>query len=436
MFNAKDISDTHIALSNRPLIEQLRASRMIFNGIVIAVALLVCTALALVYYAIAWPQTSIEVLDLKHHVQVLITIAANLAAIAIALALRGPMNARIITAMMYVCVLHGAIIAAQFGFRLYYSRAIVFAGVLASLTLVVIVLMCVERYRPQRVGVITDGLSAEYLPWLGRHASLIEAPNLPPRSFDIVLVNWSHPLDQRWNSFVSEAILSGVSVRHLFEYIEDIEGRVSPEHFKPKHADSVWLCPYKRVFKRILDIVLCVLVLPIAVPIILLSMIAILMTMGRPLLFIQDRVGHCGRIFRIYKLRTMTNTSAAPSSATQKGDRRVTPTGHILRRFRFDELPQIFNVLKGDMSIVGPRPEQPELTRRYLAVMPAFRYRNLLPPGITGWAQVRAGYASDEAETREKLMHDLYYVKNASPLLDLRIIATTARTVLFGRGSR
>jgi lipopolysaccharide/colanic/teichoic acid biosynthesis glycosyltransferase len=157
--------------------------------------------------------------------------------------------------------------------------------------------------------------------------------------------------------------------------------------------------------------------------------------MGTPVLFTQKRVGYAGKVFTIYKLRTMTR-APREADATAVGDMRVTGFGRFLRRFRIDELPQLWNVLKGEMSLIGPRPEQPELARAYVSQMPAFAFRHLVRPGITGWAQIRAGYAANLAETREKLSFDLYYLKNASVTLDLEIAARTAFTLLSGRGVR
>jgi lipopolysaccharide/colanic/teichoic acid biosynthesis glycosyltransferase len=139
----------------------------------------------------------------------------------------------------------------------------------------------------------------------------------------------------------------------------------------------------------------------------------------------------------MYKLRTMQ--LAAPDGieiATQNGDGRVTPIGRWLRRFRIDELPQLWNVLKGDMSLIGPRPEQPALTQSYCEDLPSFAYRSLVRPGITGWAQVRAGYAADLEETRIKLGYDLFYLKNFSFSLDMQIIFRTVGTLIFGNGVR
>jgi lipopolysaccharide/colanic/teichoic acid biosynthesis glycosyltransferase len=123
-------------------------------------------------------------------------------------------------------------------------------------------------------------------------------------------------------------------------------------------------------------------------------------------------------------------------AATEVGDSRVTPVGRVLRRFRIDELPQLWNVLTGDMSLVGPRPEQPHLTENYTRALPAFAYRTLVRPGITGWAQLRSGYAANLVETRAKLTYDLYYIKNMSLTLDLKIALRTFWILLSGIGAR
>jgi lipopolysaccharide/colanic/teichoic acid biosynthesis glycosyltransferase len=158
--------------------------------------------------------------------------------------------------------------------------------------------------------------------------------------------------------------------------------------------------------------------------------------MGSPVLFTQDRVGLGGRIFKMYKLRTMRPSNTSSTTATSQQDNRITSLGKFLRRHRIDELPQFYNILRGDMSLVGPRPEQPSLAQRYLETIPSFRYRCMLPPGITGWAQINASYASDETETHRKLTYDLYYVKHAGLLLDLWIILITVRAVLLRQGAR
>jgi lipopolysaccharide/colanic/teichoic acid biosynthesis glycosyltransferase len=193
---------------------------------------------------------------------------------------------------------------------------------------------------------------------------------------------------------------------------------------------------WRRNGKRLFDIVVSVTLIPIALPLVAGAGLAILLTMGQPVLFRQARVGLGGRQFMILKLRTMRPDSAAGQIATAVGDTRVTPTGRWLCRFHVDELPQLWNVIVGEMSLIGPRPEQPALTEAYVRETPTFAYRQLMRPGITGWAQVRAGYAADLAETRVKLRHDLFYLENCSFRLDLEICGRTIWALFSGAGVR
>ena len=188
--------------------------------------------------------------------------------------------------------------------------------------------------------------------------------------------------------------------------------------------------------KRLFDVLVSLALAPLMLPILVAASAIILLTMGRPVLFRQARVGLGGRPFIILKLRTMRPSEADGQIATTIADRRVTPVGRWLRRFHIDELPQFWNVLTGEMSLIGPRPEQPALAEAYAREVPAFAYRQLVRPGITGWAQVRAGYAANLAETRVKLEHDLFYLKNCSLGLDVEIFARTIWALISGAGAR
>jgi lipopolysaccharide/colanic/teichoic acid biosynthesis glycosyltransferase len=156
-----------------------------------------------------------------------------------------------------------------------------------------------------------------------------------------------------------------------------------------------------------------------------------------PALFVQDRVGQRGRQFRLVKLRTMRPDAEqhGPRFAAAD-DERIFPAGAVMRRFRIDEIPQLWNVLKGDLSLVGPRPEQVPFARRFASTIPFYDHRHLIRPGVTGWAQVNYGYADGEADTIEKLTYDLYYVKHMSPWLDLQILTNSLGIVLTGKGAR
>lgn len=202
--------------------------------------------------------------------------------------------------------------------------------------------------------------------------------------------------------------------------------RISPDEVDVKaiqaHVDSERA--YLRI-KRTVDLVLVLLASPAAILTVALGALLIATLMGRPVFFAQNRVGRNGRVFRMLKLRTMHRHQAQESIATAKNDHRITPIGNLLRRSHLDELPQLWNVFVGDMTLIGPRPEQPELVARYAEVIPNYALRHLVPPGLSGWAQVHFGYAADVHETRQKLEHDLFYVLHFGPMMDLKTLART-----------
>lgn len=187
--------------------------------------------------------------------------------------------------------------------------------------------------------------------------------------------------------------------------------------------------------KRVLDIMFAALALVAALPLMLVVGIAIRLESPGPAVYRQERKGENGRIFVLYKLRSMyTDPQASQSRWTVKNDPRITRVGRFIRLFRLDELPQLVNVIRGDMSFIGPRPEARELTELYEGEIPFYDLRYLVRPGITGWAQVMYPYGSSVEDAREKLQYDLFYIKNYSLLLDLAILLKTIRVVLWGRG--
>jgi exopolysaccharide biosynthesis polyprenyl glycosylphosphotransferase len=190
-----------------------------------------------------------------------------------------------------------------------------------------------------------------------------------------------------------------------------------------------------RWVKRTMDLAVCLLLLVPAALLLLPAAVAVRLSSPGPILFRQERLGLGGRAFWLFKLRTMRADAeklTGPVWSTDN-DPRITKAGRFLRKFRLDELPQIINVLRGDMSLVGPRPERPVLARQIGETVPLFPERLTVRPGITGWAQVMAPYASSVADSKRKLQFDLYYIKNLSFWLDLYIIAKTASTMVFGR---
>jgi exopolysaccharide biosynthesis polyprenyl glycosylphosphotransferase len=175
-----------------------------------------------------------------------------------------------------------------------------------------------------------------------------------------------------------------------------------------------------------------------ATPIMLLTALAVRLTSKGPVLYRQLRVGLDGRPFTLYKFRSMRADAEAETGAVwaSKDDPRVTPLGRIIRKLRIDEIPQLFNVLKGEMSVVGPRPERPEMVQSLSEKIPYYRHRHCVRPGITGWAQVNYKYGDTLEDVIRKLEYDLYYIKNMSLSLDNYIIFLTIKATLLSRGSQ
>jgi exopolysaccharide biosynthesis polyprenyl glycosylphosphotransferase len=188
------------------------------------------------------------------------------------------------------------------------------------------------------------------------------------------------------------------------------------------------------IIKRFFDIILSLIGLILAMPIILITAIAIKLESEGPVFFLQERTGLNGKTFKIIKLRSMrVDAEKNGPQWAQKNDSRVTKVGKFIRKTRIDELPQLINVLKGDMSILGPRPERPVFVKQFSKEIPGFEKRLLVKPGLTGWAQVNGGY---DITPEEKLKYDLHYINNMSLLLDLKIILKTIKVVLTGEGAR
>lgn len=192
------------------------------------------------------------------------------------------------------------------------------------------------------------------------------------------------------------------------------------------------ILPIRRM-KRIMDIAVSIIGLLPGIPLLLVAGVLVKLTSPGPMIYKQRRVGLGGRPYTLYKLRTMGQDAESHGAvwSTQK-DMRVTPVGYYLRKWRLDEIPQLFNIIKGEMSLVGPRPERPEFTQQLATLIPFYNERTLVPPGLTGWAQVWFPYASSLEASARKLQYDLYYVKNMSFLLDISILLRTFKTIFVG----
>ncbi|MGC1484112.1 MAG: TIGR03013 family XrtA/PEP-CTERM system glycosyltransferase [Candidatus Acidiferrum sp.] len=267
------------------------------------------------------------------------------------------------------------------------------------------------------------------------------AVSRPIRGVDRIVV----AMEERRGKLPVDLLLSlknrGVQVQDGNDVYESITGKVPIESiriswllFSPGSSASRPFLIYKRLASAIISIIGLLLTLPL-LPFVVL---AIKLSSPGQVLYSQSRVGRDGTVFRCYKFRTMRSDAEADSGPTwaKDDDPRITPVGKILRKTRMDEIPQLWNVLKGEMSLVGPRPERPEFVEGLTQEIPYYQLRHSVRPGITGWAQVLYKYGSTVEDAKEKLRYDLYYIKNASVGLDLLILFNTVKIVLLGRGAK
>ena len=235
--------------------------------------------------------------------------------------------------------------------------------------------------------------------------------------------------------FITKMVLEGLPVYHCAQFMEAVTGRVRFASLADNNFGALLpSLPYRR-FKRLFDFVAAVLLLSFVAAAIALAAVLIKLDSPGPAIFRQTRMGFRGRLFECYKLRTMRIDEDGPAF-TRPGDSRVTKVGRILRKWRIDELPQIINVLKGEMSWIGPRPEVASLAEHYAEHVPFYNYRHAMRPGISGWAAVHQGNVAELDSAHIKLEYDFYYIRYFSIWLDFLIVLKTIKTVWSGFGSR
>lgn len=252
--------------------------------------------------------------------------------------------------------------------------------------------------------------------------------------------------DRRGNLPIRDLLnarLHGIDVIDLLEFLEREAGKIRVDLVNPGwliFSPGFRTSRGKRLLKRLVDLSASLLILLVAAPVMLFVAIAIKLEegVGAPVFYRQVRVGRGNKNFDVLKFRSMRTDAEADGKAVwaQKNDDRVTRVGRVLRKSRLDELPQILNVLRGSMSLVGPRPERPEFVAALAESIPYYSERHLVNPGITGWAQLRYAYGASEEDAMEKLQYDLYYIKNHNFVLDLIILLQTVEVVLWGKGAR
>lgn len=228
---------------------------------------------------------------------------------------------------------------------------------------------------------------------------------------------------------------------HTKHLMESLTGKVELQHLSENSFGMLSPVSVFMTFKHVMDWLVALIFVAIFLPLLVGLGVLIRMDSSGPAIFRQKRIGYRGQPFTVYKFRTMTvvqsdGVTAREAAKTRDGDQRITRIGSFLRRTRLDELPQVLNILKGEMSWIGPRPEACVLSEWYEAELPFYRYRHIVRPGITGWAQVNQGHVAEITDVQEKLYYDFYYIKHLSFWIDILIITRTVATVLTGAGAK
>lgn len=333
------------------------------------------------------------------------------------------------------------VLAALLMLRLEYNRYLFPASFALTVLWVFVAHALYRRYRTVRLAIVPGGevdtlAGIREVDWLP-----LETPTLPRGRLSGLVVDLRQDLDQHWERFIADCALAGIRIFHVKQIKESLTGRLEIMRLSENTLGSINPDGLYLKIKQGLDWITALLALVLLLPGLVLVGLAIRLESPGPAIFRQTRVGFRGHPFRVYKFRTMyvdrdITGDRRQRAITLEGDERITPLGRYLRRTRIDELPQLINILRGEMSWIGPRPEALPLAQWYEKELSFYRYRHIVRPGISGWAQVNQGHVTDVDQIRDKLHYDFYYIKNFSPWLDLLIAFRTVGIMVSGFGAR
>ncbi|MEH3158272.1 MAG: sugar transferase [Sphingomonas taxi] len=337
-----------------------------------------------------------------------------------------------------------AILTALFVFlRLDYSRWQLFSSYVLSTAGLLLIHLLVERRRNRTFAYVRGGRTDVLPDVRGIQWVDIPDPNARLHNIDLIVVDLHHDHDAGWEHAIARWVLAGIPVYDMRLAIEQVTGRVEINHISENTLGSLNPNALLIKLKSIADFIVALTMLVLLAPLLVTIAIMIRIDSAGPAIFKQQRTGFRAHPFTVYKFRTMYVASEAldadrarQHAMTQDKDTRITRFGRFLRRSRLDELPQLINIVKGDMSLIGPRPEAISLSDWYSREIPYYHYRHIIKPGLTGWAQINQGHVTTVSEIREKLNLDFYYVKNYSLWLDILIVLRTIVIMVSGHGAR
>ncbi len=325
--------------------------------------------------------------------------------------------------------------------RFDYNRALLLVGYFGCLAWFYGLMLLPQRRARLSVGVVPFG-EVNHLSDI-RQVEWQQLPEPPPDDlarYDLFVADFRSDIPPEWERFMTDATLAGMTVLDVKQLRESLSGRTQIDHLSENAFGSLFPAQGYLKMKMVLDFFSALGAFVVLMPLLILVGIAVRLDSDGPVLFRQKRVGYRGKIFTVYKFRTMyvteRDTADRTVAMTEDADPRITRLGRFLRRTRIDELPQMLNILRGEMSWIGPRPEARVLSEWYEQELPFYRYRHVVRPGITGWAQVNQGHVAEIEDVLGKLQFDFYYIRHFSPWLDALVLVRTFLTVLSGFGAR
>ena len=318
-----------------------------------------------------------------------------------------------------------------------YTRQVLFGGYLVSLAWFYLGYFIGRRYRKMKLALVPFGDTRRLKGSRRMDLRLLSEPDLQGVRVDGIVADLrAEDLPPEWEKFLATCTLCHIPVYHIRQIHESISGRVQIDSLSENEFGSLLPSLLYLRLKRCADTLGALVLLPILLPVMLITAIVIKLDSRGPVFFMQPRMGYRARPFLMFKFRSMYHDMSGEDFTISEDDPRITRVGKVIRKYRIDELPQIFNILKGQMSFIGPRPESISLSEWYEQDVPFFSYRHVVRPGITGWAQVEQGYAAEVQGMTKKLQYDFYYIKHVSLWLDVLITLKTVRILFTGFGAR
>ncbi len=331
----------------------------------------------------------------------------------------------------------GVVVTTLLALRVSYSIKIIGVGLIITIVMMGLQHALSSRSRHLKLAVVPlgDALTFDN----SDHYTFVKLASpapLDPSINGLLADMHSDVLPPNWERFLSDCALKRIPVYNAMQFRESMTGKVNVKHLIANNFGDLSPSIFHQNLKRVLDVLFLLIFSPVILPLMLLIAVWIKVDSPGGAFFIQPRMGFNGRWFNVIKFRSMVVKHEGSHFTEEGEDHRITKVGKIIRKYRLDEIPQFWNVLKGEMSLIGPRPESAELAKWYDNEVPFFAYRHVVRPGISGWAQVMHGYAAGVDDMKDKLAYDFYYIKHFSLWLDLLIWYKTIRTVLTGFGSR